>query len=116
MNEISLNHTFEYYLRNSAAKHPSMQAQDIVKLCFQAAFGAEHLLRGTDEAAAGIRLMEEFKQVPAGAGENLFEPDLQQLLPDKSRSMEGAPSAARMAASAVCSDRRTASRQCRPFY
>jgi uridine kinase len=73
MNEISLNHTFEYYLRNSAAKHPSMQAQDIVKLCFQAAFGAEHLLRGTDEAAAGIRLMEEFKQVPAGAGENLFE-------------------------------------------
>lgn len=73
MNGISLNHTFEYYLRDSAAKHPSMQAQDIVKLCFQAAFGAEHLLRGADEAAASLRLMAELKQVPAGTGENLFE-------------------------------------------
>ena len=34
----------EYYLKEQMRLHPSMQAQDIVKLCYQAAFGAEHLL------------------------------------------------------------------------
>ncbi|MCL2526909.1 MAG: hypothetical protein FWE42_00725 [Defluviitaleaceae bacterium] len=32
------------YLCKQLAVHPSIQAQDVIKLCFQAAFGAEHLL------------------------------------------------------------------------
>ncbi|MCM1542601.1 MAG: hypothetical protein NC121_15260 [Blautia sp.] len=33
-----------------AEKHPAMEAQDAVKLCYQAAFGAEHLLQDMDAA------------------------------------------------------------------
>ena len=35
---------FEVYLKQQLALHPSMQPQDVVKLCYQAAHGAEHLL------------------------------------------------------------------------
>ncbi|MCL2620234.1 MAG: hypothetical protein FWD97_04790 [Defluviitaleaceae bacterium] len=34
----------EKYLKEQKHLHPSMKPQDAVKLCFQAAFGAEHLL------------------------------------------------------------------------
>lgn len=43
--------------------HPSMQPQDIVKLCFQATFGAEHLL--TDIKSCEQRFFEEFAATPA---------------------------------------------------
>lgn len=35
-----------------AAAHPSMRAQDAIKLCYQAAFGAEHLLADAEKARA----------------------------------------------------------------
>ncbi|MBA2132955.1 hypothetical protein [Capillibacterium thermochitinicola] len=46
--------TFASYLRNQALLHPSMTAQDGVKLCFQAAFGAEHLLTDLEQARANL--------------------------------------------------------------
>lgn len=48
-----------------------MQSQDIAKLCYQAAFGAEHLL--TDPAAAERAFFAEFDAVPP-TDEPLFEP------------------------------------------
>ena len=35
---------FSDHLKKQLSLHPSMQPQDIVKLCYQAAFGAEPLL------------------------------------------------------------------------
>ena len=43
---------FEEYLREQLARHPAMQPQDVVKLCYQAANGAEHLLSDPDRAKA----------------------------------------------------------------
>ncbi len=42
--------SFKDCLLQQAALHPAMQPQDAVKLCFQAAFGAEHLLGNAEEA------------------------------------------------------------------
>ena len=41
---------FEDCLRAQLRLHPSMRARDVVKLCVQAARGAEHLLADTDAA------------------------------------------------------------------
>lgn len=38
------------YLEEQIKLHPSMQMQDVVKLCYQAAYGAEHLLRDIEVA------------------------------------------------------------------
>ena len=57
---------FEIQIKN----HPSMQYQDVVKLCYQAAFGAEHLLSDTECARA--YLDDEFESVSA-TDEPLFE-------------------------------------------
>ncbi len=38
------------YLQDHLIRHPSMTAQDIAKLCYQAAHGAEHLLSDPDRA------------------------------------------------------------------
>ncbi len=38
------------YLIEQYRKHPSMQSEDVIKLCYQAARGAEHLLRDTEWA------------------------------------------------------------------
>ena len=61
---------FESFLLEQLKKHPSMQAQDIVKLCYQAAYGAEHLLSDMDAARACF--MQEFESTPPGEGE-VFE-------------------------------------------
>lgn len=58
-------------LRAHAARHPSMEPQDAVKLCYQAAFGPEHLLR--DMGAARDDLAEELAGVPADPGRPLCE-------------------------------------------
>ncbi|NLW55221.1 MAG: hypothetical protein GX050_01140 [Firmicutes bacterium] len=63
--------TFASYLKRQALLHPSMTAQDGVKLCFQAAFGAEHLL--TDLAQARTALLAEFEQTAPRRIE-VFEP------------------------------------------
>ena len=41
---------FADYLRKAYALHPSMQPQDVHKLCYQAVYGAEHLLLDIDSA------------------------------------------------------------------
>ena len=60
------------YLRQQALAHPSMQPGDVVKLCFQAAYGAEHLL--TDREAAYAYLRQEYEALSAGVPEEpLYE-------------------------------------------
>lgn len=54
---------FERLLRTQYKLHPSMQPQDAVKLCYQAAFGAEHLL--SDTGAAKQYLFDEFERTDA---------------------------------------------------
>ena len=41
---------FKSYIIEQLKKHPSTRPQDIVKQCYQAAFGAEHLLTNMDRA------------------------------------------------------------------
>ncbi len=41
---------FEDYVLKEIENHPSVQPADIVKLCYQAAFGAEHLLSDINAA------------------------------------------------------------------
>lgn len=53
MKEILLHHI---------ATHPSMTPQDFLKLCFQATFGAEHLL--TDPSRARSYFMQEWERTP----------------------------------------------------
>ncbi len=61
---------FGFYLSEQIKKHPYLQPQDVAKLCYQAAFGAEHLL--SDVAAARRYLYAELDSVEASEGE-LFE-------------------------------------------
>jgi uridine kinase len=61
---------FKYYLIEQLKKHPSMQPQDVVKSCYQAAFGAEHLL--ADISAARRYFDAEFDSTEPCDGE-LFE-------------------------------------------
>lgn len=55
--------SLEKYLSEQLRAHPSMQARDVVKLCYQAARGAEHLL--ADTAAAERYFFSEFEAVTA---------------------------------------------------
>lgn len=55
--------TFASYLKQQALLHPRMEAQDVMKLCFQAAYGAEHIL--TDKDKALTYLIEEFDKTAA---------------------------------------------------
>lgn len=59
------------YLAAQLATHPTMEAQDLYKLCYQAAFGAEHLL--TDPARALTYFKEEYAPLTPCEGE-LAEP------------------------------------------
>lgn len=54
------------YLRGSMAAHPAIGPQDLFKHCYQAAFGAEHLL--ADRSAAKAAFDAEFAAVPPRAG------------------------------------------------
>lgn len=62
---------FDLTLLSHAKAHPSMQPRDAVKLCYQSAHGAEHLL--TDREVARGYLREEFAHTPA-TDEPLCEP------------------------------------------
>ena len=57
------------YLENHIEKHPSAQLQDLLKLCYQAANGAEHLMND----AVRQYFDEEFAAVPPREGQ-LCEP------------------------------------------
>lgn len=60
-NFISMN--FEKYLSRQIYEHPSVQPQDIIKQCFQATYGAEHLLSDFD--AARNYLEKEYAETEA---------------------------------------------------
>lgn len=67
-----MNQTFIDYLQEQLRLHPSMQPQDVVKLCYQAAFGAEHLL--ADKDAAYAWLQKEYNEVKTTeVSEKLYE-------------------------------------------
>lgn len=58
------------YLNEQRARHPSMEARDALKLCYQAAFGAEHLLSDINKAKEYFD--REFEEANA-TNEPLFE-------------------------------------------
>ena len=62
--------TFKKYFSEQLEDHPSMQYQDVIKLCYQATFGAEHLL--SDIERAREYLYAEFDSV-SPTEEPLFE-------------------------------------------
>lgn len=61
---------FKRCLLQQLQMHPSMQSRDVVKLCYQAACGAEHLL--SDTAGARAYFEEEYASVP-NKDEPLYE-------------------------------------------
>lgn len=63
--------TFKNQLRTQAALHPAMQPQDVLKMCYQAAFGAEHLLK--DAQAARDFLTREWEETEGDSDEALYE-------------------------------------------
>ncbi len=59
-------------LREQLSLHPAMQPQDVLKLCYQAARGAEHLLADTARARAYFN--QEYAATRVDASTPLFEP------------------------------------------
>lgn len=55
--------TFEEALREQLKNHPSIESRDVIKMCYQATFGAEHLLLDLDKAKAFFD--EEFESTPS---------------------------------------------------
>ena len=78
------------YLRGQARLHPALAPLDVLKLCYQAAFGAEHLLR--DAASARAYLHEELAACAADANAPLTEA----VAPDTCRVRLAAWKAARL--------------------
>lgn len=74
---------FKFYFSKQIEMHPSMQNEDAAKLCYQAAFGAEHLLSDLERAYA--YLCAEFDRVDV-THEALFE----YISPDVARVNLGA--------------------------
>lgn len=64
---------FKNYLTEHAQKHPSCEPRDVVKLCYQAARGAEHMFANLEDLdAAAAYFFREFDGVEPRDGE-LFE-------------------------------------------
>lgn len=63
--------SFSQYVKEQARLHPTMQMQDAMKLCYQAAFGAEHAI--TEPAEVKKYLRAELKAVKADAAMPLYE-------------------------------------------
>ena len=62
---------FRDYFTMQMNMHPSIQPQDIVKMCYQATFGAEHLL--ADEDSAKRYFYEEYDELLPAMDEPLYE-------------------------------------------
>ena len=60
------------YLAAHLRRYPAMTPQDVAKLCYQAAHGAEHLLSDLDRARAYLE--RELEATPADAAAPLVEP------------------------------------------
>ena len=63
---------FGFYLKKQLELHPSMQLQDVVKMCYQAVFGMEHML--TDIEKARQFFYNEYAATPANHSIPLYEP------------------------------------------
>ena len=63
---------FGYYLKHQIELHPSIQMQDLVKMCYQAVFGVEHMLADVEQARAYF--IQEFEATPASFSVPLYEP------------------------------------------
>lgn len=61
---------FKIYLSEQIKKHPSVRPRDVVKMCYQAAYGAEHLLHDSDKARKYLE--KEFSETAAADGD-LYE-------------------------------------------
>ena len=62
---------FSAYLKQALHRHSAVQPQNIVKHCYQAAFGGAHILENAQRAQTCFE--QEYAAVPAEEGE-LFEP------------------------------------------
>ncbi len=62
---------FDKYLEEQLKLHPSMRPQDFVKMCYQAARGAEHLLK--DITAATQYFEAEYSQISCDNTQALYE-------------------------------------------
>ena len=62
---------FDFYLKEQLKLHPSMQMQDIIKMCYQATFGVEHLL--SDIERAKQYFYQEYAATPADTSLSLYE-------------------------------------------
>lgn len=63
---------FGFYLKKQIELHPSMQMQDVLKMCYQAVFGVEHML--TDIEKARQYFNQEYEATPASFSLPLYEP------------------------------------------
>ena len=62
---------FNFYLKEQLRLHPSMQMQDIIKMCYQATFGVEHML--SDIERAKLYFYQEYETTPANDTLLLYE-------------------------------------------
>ncbi len=63
---------FTFYLKKQIELHPSMQLQDIIKMCYQAVFGVEHMLADVEKARTYF--FQEYEATPFNASLPLYEP------------------------------------------
>ena len=63
---------FGYYLKEQIKLHPSMQMQDVIKMCYQAVFGADHMLSDIEKARQYF--LQEYEATPACFSIPLYEP------------------------------------------
>lgn len=63
---------FGFYLKKQIQLHPSMQIQDVLKMCYQAVFGVEHMLK--DISKAREYFDSEYEATPASFSIPLYEP------------------------------------------
>ena len=60
---------FTDYLMTQLSAHPSSQPRDVIKQCYQAAFGAEHLL--TDPSGAETCFWKEYEEASFPEGRSV---------------------------------------------
>lgn len=61
----------DIYIKQQLAMHPSVQPQDVLKMCFQAAFGAEHLI--TDMERVENYFTTEYEKTASSNKEQMIE-------------------------------------------
>lgn len=96
---------FEVYLSEHLRRYPSMQVQDVCKLCYQAAYGARHLLRDPEKAYLSLR--REFDATPPDATLALSEPICAQYSRINIAAWKAAGRTAEQLFDLICSEAKT---------